>query len=95
MNEHICRLGDPWPISHPLPVEDPAKLTGPEVGSHPIFINKTRTGKYVDGVLVCTCGTSLLDGGLTISHVALLYGSRAFASTTGPAMLDPIEGGSE
>lgn len=30
--EHVCRLNDPWPVGHPLPPVDPAKLSGPEVG---------------------------------------------------------------
>jgi hypothetical protein len=30
--EHVCDLSSPWPVGHPLPVEDPAKLQGPELG---------------------------------------------------------------
>ncbi len=33
---HVCDHGSAWPIGHPEPVEDPARLIGPEVGSvHP------------------------------------------------------------
>lgn len=44
--EHVCNLRSAWPIGHPLPAEDPAKLQGPEVGSHPLYRHVTRTGKY-------------------------------------------------
>lgn len=30
---HACNLKSAWPIGHPLPAEDPAKLTGPELGT--------------------------------------------------------------
>jgi hypothetical protein len=52
--EHVCDLGGVWPIGHPLPAEDPARLQGPEVGTHPIYVHKTRTGKMVDGAIVWT-----------------------------------------
>jgi hypothetical protein len=50
--EHICNMSDPWPTGHPLPAEDPARLQGPEVGSHPVYKHVSRTGKSVDGVIV-------------------------------------------
>lgn len=41
MNEHICNLRSAWPIGHPLPPEDPAKLTGPEVGDLVVYNDPT------------------------------------------------------
>lgn len=36
MSEHVCNFRSAWPVGHPLPPEDPAKLRGPEIGSvHP------------------------------------------------------------
>lgn len=32
MSEHVCNMRNPWPVGHPLPPVDPAKLQGPEVG---------------------------------------------------------------
>jgi hypothetical protein len=33
VTEHVCKLSDPWPTGHPLPPENPDRLTGPEVGA--------------------------------------------------------------
>ena len=44
---HVCDWGSAWPTGHPLPPEDPAKLTGPEVGALCIITSKYRTGLVV------------------------------------------------
>jgi hypothetical protein len=45
MTEHRCNLNSPWPTGHPLPPEDPARVQGPEVGSHPIYKHVNRWGE--------------------------------------------------
>ena len=42
--EHVCNWNSAWPTGHPLPAEDPAKLQGPEVGSHPVYKHVSRWG---------------------------------------------------
>jgi hypothetical protein len=37
MNEHVCDLRGVWPVGHPLPPEDPAKLKGPDVGDFVLY----------------------------------------------------------
>lgn len=44
---HVCNMNIAWPIGHPLPAVDPAKLTGPEVGALCVI-----TGKYHRGIVV-------------------------------------------
>lgn len=44
VDNHVCRLGDPWPTGHPLPPVDPAKLTGPEVGTEVMYHRVRRWG---------------------------------------------------
>ena len=46
MSEHVCNLSDPWPTGHPLPEEDPAKLTGPLVGQ---AVTYRRTRRHRQG----------------------------------------------
>lgn len=40
MTEHVCGWGSAWPTGHPLPVEDPARLEGPEVGTFVLYTYK-------------------------------------------------------
>lgn len=37
---HVCNMRSAWPIGHPLPPEDPAMLTGPEVGAVMRYVGK-------------------------------------------------------
>lgn len=46
MNTHVCNLRDVWPTGHPLPVEDPAKLQGPEVGQEVTYRRTQRHGTF-------------------------------------------------
>jgi hypothetical protein len=46
MTEHRCNMHSPWPIGHPLPPEDPARLQGPEVGATVTYHRVRRTGQY-------------------------------------------------
>jgi hypothetical protein len=43
MTEHRCNMHSPWPIGHPLPPEDPARLQGPEVGATVTYHRVRRT----------------------------------------------------
>lgn len=49
MSEHHCNWASAWPIGHPLPVEDPAKLEGPEVGTF-CWYQPADLVTYRDGV---------------------------------------------
>lgn len=49
---HVCDLSRPWPIGHPLPPEDPAKLQGPEVGDRVTYVRVRRWTTHDDGVQV-------------------------------------------
>lgn len=49
--EHRCDWGSPWPTGHPLPVENPDKLTGPEVGAFVMYHPKGRSQATVVRVL--------------------------------------------
>lgn len=52
---HVCDWTSAWPTGHPLPPEEPSKLTGPEVGTFVMYQPAPlRSGKHVDGELVWT-----------------------------------------
>jgi len=46
MTAHVCP-NNAWPTGHPLPVENPAKLEGPEIGTAMILRGR---GLIIDGV---------------------------------------------
>ena len=41
--QHVCDFKSAWPVGHPLPPEDPSRLTGPEVGATVRYV-----GRYPD-----------------------------------------------
>lgn len=43
---HVCNLRSAWPIGHPLPPEDPAKLTGPEEGTYCLYQGKSYGSRF-------------------------------------------------
>ena len=50
MTEHVCNWASAWPSGHPLPEEDPARLTGPEVGEFVMYQpDPLVTYVHVDG----------------------------------------------
>jgi len=50
VSEHACNWRSAWPTGHQLPPEDPAKLTGPEVGQYMMYAPKSSTTRWKDGV---------------------------------------------
>jgi hypothetical protein len=49
MTMHECNWKSPWPTGHPLPPENPDRLTGPEVGAIMVLPGKSYASTWIDG----------------------------------------------
>lgn len=81
MTDHACDLSSPWPVGHPIPAEDPAKVGGPEVGALCVVTTKYRPGRVVrvlERSYVWSPGECRSGGGNRLYHMAVITDEHGY-----------------